>query len=110
MPSPNNSVTSTVFTLQLHIPPLSFGSLNAIRTFVYTSSCVCFPNDYLGQGVQCWLELAPNPMRQVLGAWIFQSVDLVQVSVVQLLKDRLKRSSNAGEIRYPACAGVQLAP
>src|SRR3989344_3887748 len=55
----------------------------------------------LRQPRQARLETLPNPARQHLARWIFESLDIVQATVIKLLVKRLKRASNIGEVLHP---------
>ena len=47
-------------------------------------------------------QLLENPLRQTLAGGIFQTRNVVQVIVVQLVEQRLKRALDVGKIHHPA--------
>ncbi len=63
----------------------------------------------LAQLRQRRLELLPDPDRQALAGGVFQSLDFVEVMVVQAVVDRLESGLDVAEIHDPAGLGAGFA-
>lgn len=68
-----------------------------------------FLHDHLRQPWQGSLQPLPDPARQIFAGWILQAFDLVQVMVVQLIEQGLKRDAQVGKVHDPSAARAYFA-
>lgn len=61
-----------------------------------------FLDDDFGQGGERRLESSPDPASEIFAGRIFQTFDLVEKMMVQLLIDRLENLLELGKIHHPA--------
>ena len=62
-----------------------------------------------GQKRQGWLQAIPDPHSHVFAGGILQTVNFVEIMVIQLLPKRLERCGDIGVIDHPAKFGIALA-
>ena len=48
------------------------------------------------------MNTLPNPARNVFRCWVFQPLDIIQVSVIQLIQDWLENALDISEVHDPA--------
>ena len=66
-------------------------------------------NDDFGKLWKRWLQAIPNPGRQTFTGGILQPLDLVKVTVVELLEDRAKRAFDIGKVHDPPGMFAEIA-
>ena len=59
-------------------------------------------DDDLVQLWQAWFQRLPDPLREALAGRIFQTWNLIEVAMVELLEDRRKSLLDVGEVHDPA--------
>lgn len=61
-----------------------------------------FAHHDLGEQWQRGLEPLPDPACQVFAGGIFQTLDLIQIMMIELLVERLEGAGQIGEVQNPA--------
>jgi hypothetical protein len=59
-------------------------------------------NDDFGEQGQLWLELFPNPNRDVLARWIFQTGNFIEIKVVEFFPEWLECGLHISVVHHPA--------
>ena len=76
---------------------------------INTAGGAGFRDLHSGQKRQAWLQAIPDPHSHVFAGGILQTVNFVEIMVIQLLPERLKRYGDIGVIDHPAKFGIALA-
>ena len=76
---------------------------------INTAGGAGFRDLHSGQKRQAWLQSIPDPHSQVFAGGILQTVNFVEIMMIQLLPKRLKRYGDIGVIDHPAKLGIALA-
>ena len=76
---------------------------------INTAGSAGFRDLHGGQKRQGWLQAIPDPHSHVFAGGILQTVNFVEIMVIQLLPERLKRYGDIGVIDHPAKLGIALA-
>src|SRR6266702_1059150 len=77
-----------------------------LRAAVLASTRARFVDGDPGQPGQREPKALPNPFGQDFACWIFQTGDLIQMAVIQLVEDRGKSLGDVREITHPPLDGV----
>ena len=85
-----------------HNPPRS-----VILSEVDAATCAGLAHCYLAEMRQHWPKSLPYPAGEVLARRIGQTLDLVQIAVVQLSMNRLKGRGNVSKVHDPAGFGLE---
>lgn len=84
-------------------------SRHAVGTPVAAAGCTGFMDRDPGEQGQTRLESVPDPDGQVLAGWIFQSGDVIEAAMVQLLENRREGGAHFGKIADPTQVRVDRA-
>ena len=76
---------------------------------INTAGGAGFRDLHSGQKRQTWLQSIPDPHSHVFAGGILQTVNFVEIMMIQLLPKRLERCGDIGVIDHPAKFGIALA-
>jgi len=62
-----------------------------------------------GEFRQQWLQLVPDPFRQVFAGWIVEAWNIVQIVVIEALVKRLEDCFYLGKVTYPPGVWIDIA-
>lgn len=85
------------------------GQASRLSSVINTARGRRFVDDDFAKAGALRLELSPKPRGHVLNRWVFQTAELVQISVIEHLNDRFHGGADVRVIVNPAGAGVDFA-
>jgi len=80
------------------------GSVPAIAT----PGIASFTDLYLCQSRQSRFKVMPNPVDEVLTGWVLKARNLIEVVVIQLLKQGLESLPYIVKVENPACFWIHF--
>ena len=76
---------------------------------INTAGGAGFRDLHSGQKRQAWVQAIPDPHSHVFAGGIPQTVNFVEITMIQLLPKRLESFGDIGVIDHPAKLGIALA-
>lgn len=76
--------------------------IHSYLTYVGASTRASFADLYAAEFWQLWLELRPNPNRQIFASGVLKTRYLIEIVVVELRPDRLEGFFDIAKVHHPA--------
>lgn len=74
---------------------------DSVSTAVNTAGGAGLAHDHLAEPGQRGPEPRPDPARQVFAGRVFEPRYLIQITMIELLEQRLERATDIGEVLHP---------